>query len=125
MLLGAGQIHPAAGGPAAAASAAAFNRALAAEMEHGGAARHLAAGVAGTGVPVGFVDMLAVRSVLREEAPEAAARSGFALMTRAGATVQKDGKPLTDPAQAQAELARRIGRFRETALPVLRHIGAL
>ena len=123
LLLGGGQIHPAPGG--AAGPAAGFNRALVEEMEYGGGARHIAAGVTGTGVPVSFTDLLGLRAALRGEDAAETARLGLELMARGSTTVQKDGKPLTDPKEAEAEVLRRIKAFPETKLPLLHQIGAV
>jgi len=121
LLVGTRQIHPTAAGEAG--SAAAFNRAVVERIGFDEVPGHLACGLAGTGVRVEFVDLLAMSGLVREEDPALTAQRGWEMMARTGRRLLSNGDILEDQAANRAALVERIAAFRDDKLPLFRRLG--
>lgn len=127
MLVGHGQAHPVPERKADHSRAAVrFNHAMAIGAVNEEGPHYVAAGHAGAAVAVSFAEFLAFGAASQKPADvQAAAARGWDLMSRTSARVQIDGKPITEPAAAQAELARRIQAFNTDKLQLFRRLGAI
>jgi SAM-dependent methyltransferase len=128
LLIGSGQVHPVAADEDKdrAAAAARFNRALAGGLVIEDGPYYAAAGRAGTAVHVGFHELLALSAASPKPADvkDAAAR-GWQIMSRTGVRLKADGRTLTDQAETEAELGRRIEAFNASKLPLFQQLGAV
>jgi hypothetical protein len=119
-------VGPAAADTGAKTTAPTFNRALLESLTFDGAPTHLAAAATGSGVRLGFTDLLAL-SAAGAKKPDhpATARRGWELMARSGARFTKDGKPLAGQAAHEAELLQHLEGFEATKLPLYRRLGVI
>jgi SAM-dependent methyltransferase len=113
--------------PAARQGAAALNRAVAALNADGGDMPRLVAPAIGSAMNVDLLETLTVGEILAGRPAEVESLSGavLELLTRAGRSVQRDGKPVADPVAARSILAQALTGVVERRLPVLRALGVV
>lgn len=125
MLAGRRQIHPRAPGGGQ-GSALAFNRALLDRMTFGELPGQLAAPALGSGVDLKPEEVLAIGARLAGDAsPTDAARRGWAVLSRAGRRLRKNGVLLEDQDANEAELESRISAFNASRWPQLENLGLI
>lgn len=125
-MIGTGQAHPLL--PAADARAARRLNAVVARRALAGADyAFLAAGKLGTALPANLLQMAAVQETMASAAAalnlEALAQKCLTAMTRLGRSLLKEGKPISDPAAALAEVKNQLGPFLADSLPLWRKLG--
>jgi SAM-dependent methyltransferase len=126
LLASVGGVLPLAPGDVAAVGPPAFNRVLLEQVSVEGAPIYLAAPAVGSGVRVEFVDLLGL-GLAGDDKPDrqAAARRSWEMMSAAGASLNKDGEPLTDQAAHEAEMVRLLEVFEREKLPLYRRLGVV
>ena len=122
--------HPLApGGDSAAArqGAQALNRAIAALNAAGGDVPRLAAPAIGSSLQVDLLDTLVLGDVEPGRPADADGLAAYVLATldRCGRSLQRDGKPVTDPAEARPLAQERVRTTLADRLPVFRALGIL
>lgn len=125
-----GYAHPVlpSGGTAPAREAARrLNRAIAAANAYGAELPRLAAPLIGSALQVDLLETLMLGDLLSGlpadmESLTASVLSG---LEHTGRTMQRDGKPVTDPAEIRAMAAEVVQRFLELRTPGLRTLGVL
>jgi len=130
LMIAGGFAHPVlpGGGSAAARQAALrLNRAIAAENAHGAELPRLAAPLIGSALQVDLLETLMVGDLLsgRPEDMDSLTASVLSGLERSGRTMQREGKPVTDPAEIRTMAAEVVQRFLERRTPVLRTLGVL
>jgi SAM-dependent methyltransferase len=125
-----GYVHPLLPTGATAAARAAglrLNRAIAAENGHGADLPRLAAPAIGSALQVDLLETLLIDDLLagRPADPASLTASVLSGLERSGRTMQRDGKPVTDPADAKLLAGDVVQRFLERRMPVLRRLGIL
>ena len=129
LLIGSGQVVPIF--PAAAATdmepARRFNRMVIEHIRAGRSYRYLASPVAGTGIAVSDLELLALAALLdgRGQDAPAAAKYGLALLKGCGKVPMKDGRPLQEEAEGLSFLEDRLGPILDDSVPVWRRLGVL
>jgi SAM-dependent methyltransferase len=111
----------------AAQAARRLNLAVAVANAHGGELNRVVAPLVGTALQVDLLETLMVADLLSgrpadKDSMAGSVRSG---LERSGRTMQRDGKAVTDPVEAQAMAAEVVQRFLELRVPVLRTLGVL
>lgn len=124
LLISAGAIHPLAAGDGVADAGKGLNRVLL-ERAFDNAPTHLAAPAIGTGVKVGFIELLALSATGAPADHQALARRGWDLMSASGSRLTKDGATLTDRAAHEAEMVVRLKAFETEKLPLYRRLGVV
>jgi SAM-dependent methyltransferase len=104
-----------------------FNQAIAQVNANAGDLPRLAAPAIGGAINVDALETLLVGELLAGRPGEVDALSAgiLALLSRSGRNVQREGKPVTDPAEAARIVAEVIGGMLERRVPVLRNLGVL
>ena len=130
LLVAGGFAHPVLpeGGTAAGRDAARrLNLAIAQANASGVDMPRLAAPAIGSAVGVDLLETLVVGEVLagRPAEVEMLAEQLMAMLTRVGRTVQRDGEPVRDPAEARRVVVHVVRNIVERRLPVLRGLGVL
>lgn len=130
LMVAGGYAHPMlAGGAAAPARAAALrlNRAIAGENGMGGDLARLAAPAIGSALQVDLLETLMVGDLLAGQPADMPSLTASVVtgLERSGRTMHRDGKPVTDPADARALAGEVVQRFVERRMPVLRRLGVL
>jgi SAM-dependent methyltransferase len=117
------------GGATAAARQAAtrLNRVIAAENAHGAELPRIVAPLIGSALQVDLLETLMVGDLLfgRPADTESLVTSVLSGLERSGRTIQKEGKPVTDPAEMRTMAAEVVQRFLERRMPVLRTLGVV
>jgi hypothetical protein len=130
LMMAGGFAHPLlpGGGSAAAREAAQrLNLAIAAANEHGAELARLVAPLIGSTLQVDLLETLMVGDLLagRPADMDGLTASVLTGLERSGRTMQRDGKPVTDAAEARTLAAEVVQRFLERRTPVLRTLGVL
>lgn len=130
LLVAGGYAHPVLpGGESAAARQGArrMNMAVAQNNADGAELPRVVSPVLGTTLQVDVVETLLVGEVLRGKPAELDTLLGdlAGLLARSGRTMQRDGQPVTDPAEAHRMMADLVTRFLEQRVPLLRGLGVL
>jgi SAM-dependent methyltransferase len=130
LMMAGGFAHPVlpGGGSAAAREAAQrLNLAIAAANEHGAELARLVAPLIGSTLQVDLLETLMVGDLLagRPADMDGLTTSVLTGLERSGRTMQRDGKPVTDPAETRTMAAEVVQRFLERRTPVLRTLGVL
>lgn len=126
LLIEVGAITPADYAPGDAKPGKAFNRRLLDRFLIGESVSQLAAPAAGTGVPAGFADLLALATIGAAKQDRAAlARRGWEILRAADARLEKDGQALSGQAEHEAELIDRLERFEAVKLPLYQRLGVI
>jgi SAM-dependent methyltransferase len=116
MLITGGFAHPAVPGTPAIASARGLNMEIARRNGLGHTLPWLAAPAIGSAVPADPIQIAMVADRLAGEvrSPEAMTEHLISVLAPSGRTVQRDGQPVTDPAQVRAILAEQVAVFQRT-----------
>ncbi len=130
LMIAGGYAHPVLpGGATAPARQAALrlNQTIAAENGHGAELQRLVSPLIGSALQVDLLETLMVGDLLsgRPADTESMTASVLSGLERSGRTMQREGKPVTDPAETQAMAAEVVQRFLERRTPVLRMLGVL
>ena len=126
LLLEVAAIHPADQSAGDVAPGKALNRQLAQRFLLGDTASHVAAPAAGTGVSVGFTELLALSGISEEKRDHrATARQGWELLRQSNSRLQKDGRALSNQAEHEAELIKRLEKFDTDKLPLFQRLGVI
>ena len=130
LLIAGGYAHPVLrGGNTAPARQAAqrLNLAIAAANGHGAELQRLAAPLIGSAVQVDLLETLMLGDLLsgNSDDTESLRASVLSGLLRSGRSMQRDGKPVTDPAEMQVMAGEVVQRFAERRMPVLRAMGML
>ena len=130
LMIAGGYAHPVlpAGGSGAGRKAArALNQAVAAINAGGGDLPRLVVPLIGSSLQVDVVETLLAGELLagKPADPAALAAELLALLARGDRTMQRDGKPVTDPAEARRLAADLVRQFLDQRVPVLRGLGVL
>lgn len=104
-----------------------LNQAIARENARGGDLPRLAAPLIGSALQVDLLETLMVGDLLAGHPADAPGLTASVLagLERSGRTLQRDGKPVTSPAETEALAADVVQRFVERRLPVLVRLGVL
>jgi hypothetical protein len=104
-----------------------LNRALAEVNVSGGEMPRLAAPTIGSSIQVDLLETLLVGALLAGQPAmvESLAAATLAGLARAGRTMQRDGKSVTDPGEMQRMAAEVARAMLERRVPVLRGLGVL
>jgi SAM-dependent methyltransferase len=104
-----------------------LNLAIAAANGRGGDMARIVAPAIGSVLQVDLLETLMVAGLLSGRAADTDSLIASALsgLERSGRTMQRDGKPVTDPAEIQTTAAELVQRFLERRVPVLRSLGVL
>jgi len=104
-----------------------LNLAIAAANADGADMPRLAAPAIGSAVGIDLLETLVVGDLLAGKPPDvdglAANVSG--MLARSGRNVQREGKPVTDPAETRQIVTDLVRRTIEVRLPILRGLGVL
>jgi hypothetical protein len=130
LLVAGGYAHPMlpGGGTAQGREAARrLNQAIARVNANAGDLPRLAAPAIGGAINVDALETLLVGELLAGRPAEVDALSAdiLAMLSRSGRNVQREGKPVTDPAEAARIVAEVVGGMLERRAPVLRNLGVL
>lgn len=130
LMVAGGYVHPMLPEAVAAAgreSARRLNQTIAGINTDGGVLPGLAAPGIGASVGADILETLLVGALLAGQAKdvERLAADALAILGRSGRTVQKEGKPVTDPAEALAIVRDAVVNFLERRVPVMRRLGVL
>lgn len=126
LMVHAGQVLPVLGEPETdLAPAQRFNRMLAGLAVQGRIHNFVAAPVARAGLPATSTEMLMLGAVLdgKESDPPQIALHVSQQLKRLGISLNRDGKPVTDPVELQQMLAAEVKGFLEGKLPLWRRLG--
>ena len=130
LLVSGGYAHPmlpeavvASGGPAARA----LNGVIARANMSGTDLPRLVAPVIGSVMQADVLETMVVGEIMSGQPPEVdpLATEVLALLARSGRNVQREGKPVTDPAEARGIVANVIRNTLERRLPVFRSLGVV
>jgi Predicted methyltransferase regulatory domain len=130
LMIAGGYAHPmlpeAASAPARAA-AMRLNQAIAAENALGAELPRLAAPAIGSALQVDLLETLMLGDLFAGQPADVASLTSSVLagLERSGRTMQRDGKSVTDPADARGLAGEVVQRFVERRMPVLRRLGVL
>ncbi len=130
LLVAGGYAHPMLpdGGPPAGHDAARrLNRAIASANTGGADLPRLAAPAIGSSIGADMLETLLVGELLAGKPADVGALAGdlLALLGRSGRSVQRDGKPVTDAAEAKQVLTEAVAGLLERRVPLLRRLGVL
>jgi SAM-dependent methyltransferase len=130
LMIGGGYAHPVLPGgttPPAQQAAARLNRAIAAANGHGAELFRLVAPLIGSALQVDLLETLIVGDLLegRPADTDSLTASVMAGLDRSGRVMQREGKPVTDPAEKQTMAADVVQRFLDRRAPILRMLGVL
>ena len=130
LLIGGGFAHPAlpnGGSPEARRNTAALNRAVADSNADGAEMPRLALPILGTAVNVDMTETLVVGALLAGQPAEVVALTAVLeeQLRRGGRTLQKDAKPVTDPAEAKDIATAIVRHVLDKRAPLLRRLGVL
>ncbi len=130
LMIAGGFAHPVLpGGDAAAArqSSRALNAAIAQVNAAGGDLPRLVAPLLGSSLQVDLVETLLLGELLagRPAEPDALVTKLPDLLAGGGRTLQREGRAVTDPAEARMIATDLVGRFLDQRVPVLRDLGVL
>ena len=130
LLVAGGYAHPMlpAGGTASGRKAASrLNQAIAQANTTGGDLPRLAAPAIGSAVGTDVLETLVVGALLAGQKADAASllANALAVLAKSGRSVQREGKPVTDAAEARQIVSDAIAGILERRLPVLRGLGVL
>lgn len=106
-------------------SAQAVNTALAAAVAHGAPYKFISLPLAGGALSVSDTDWLLAQQVLQGQPPAAWGAALLQGLNALGRTLAKEGKAITDTAEMDTMLAKTIGEFERTKLPLFRRLQAL
>jgi len=108
-------------------SVLAVNRAVAEINAGGGDLAQVVVPLLGSSIQLDLVETLLLGELLANQPAEAdqLASSLVALLERGGRTMQRDGKPLTDRAEARQMATDLARQFLDNRVPVLRRLGVL
>jgi SAM-dependent methyltransferase len=108
-------------------AASRLNRVIAAENGHGAELPRLVAPLIGSTLQVDLLETLMVGDLLlgRPADTDSLVASVLSGLERSGRTIQREGKPVTDPAEMRTMAAEVVQRFLERRTPVLRTLGVL
>ena len=128
LLVSGGYAHPAVPGAPAIASARGLNLEIARRNELGHVMPGLAAPAIGSALPADPVEIAMVANRLAGEARSPAAMTEHLMgsLARTGGTVQREGRPVTDPVQARAIIEGLVTAFeqkQQAAVPLYRRLG--
>ena len=101
-------------------SVASFNAAVLKRARFGADTQILASPTTGSGIDISRSEQLLLLAHLRQGDP---VQFIWNILQVQGERLIKDGKPLESPEANQAELKEQIKRFKETSLPLLKHLG--
>jgi len=128
-LMTGGLAHPALPTPpdaGAVAAARALNAAIGAHNALGGSIPVLASPVAATGVGVDFAESLLLPELLAGRSDVAGLVDHIlGRLAFTGRSVVRDGKPISDPAQARAEMTTTVNRLLSERMGLYRRLGLL
>jgi hypothetical protein len=102
-----------------------FNRMIVERARNGQTYGHLAAPIAGTGVPVDEIALLALDALFegRTTEPAAAAPHILSMLTQRGRRPRRGDQPINDDADAIAFLVERLTSIFEQQVPLWRRLG--
>jgi SAM-dependent methyltransferase len=130
LLIASGYVHPAL--PAAVRANARvgtdrLNAAICAFNADGGEIPRLAAATIGSEVGADLLEILVVRETLSDRSMEIVGLTDrvLAALTRAGRSIQHDGRPVEDMVQARVLVRESVERTLERRLPLLARLGVL
>jgi hypothetical protein len=129
-LMGGGFAHPGlpnGDSPESRRGAVALNRAVAESNADGAEMPRLAVPVLGSAVNVDMTETLVVGALLAGQPAEVEALTAVLeeQLRRGGRTLQKDGKPVTDPKEAKDIATAVVRHVLDKRAPVLRRLGVL
>ena len=101
-------------------SVASFNAAVLKRARFGADTQILASPTTGSGIDISRSEQLLLLAHLRQGDP---VQFIWNILQVQGERLIKDGKPLESPEANQAELKEQVQRFKETSLPLLKHLG--
>ena len=101
-------------------SVASFNAAVLKRARFGADTQILASPTTGSGIDISRAEQLLLLAHLRQGDP---VQFIWNILQVQGERLIKDDKPLESPEANQAELKEQIQRFKETRLPLLKHLG--
>jgi hypothetical protein len=130
LLITGGFAHPVVPGgdsEAARAGAAALNRAIADANAIGADMPRLAVPLTGSALNVDMLETMVVGELLAGKPAELAGLTTavLGLLQRSGRSVQREGKPVTDPVVARGIVAEVMETLLERRLPLLRRLGVV
>ncbi|HET8996046.1 MAG TPA: class I SAM-dependent methyltransferase [Acetobacteraceae bacterium] len=130
LMIAGGYAHPLlpdGGSAAVRQSTRALNQAIAALNADGGELPQVALPLLGSAIPVDAVETLLLGELLagKPAEPQGLVADLLSLLARAGRTLQRDGKPVTDAAEAGGLAADLVQQFLRQRLPLLRSLGVL
>jgi hypothetical protein len=104
-----------------------LNQAIAAANGHGAELFRLVAPLIGSALQVDLLETLMVADLLAGHPADLDSLTVSVLsgLDRSGRTMQRDGKPVTDPAEMRTMAAEVVQRFLQRRTPVLRTLGVL
>ncbi len=130
LMIAGGYAHPVLPGSATAAARQAtqrLNRAIAAANGHGAELPRLVAPLIGSALQVDLLETLMVGDLLSGCPADMDGLTTSVLhgLERSGRTMQREGRPVTDPAELRTMAAEVVQRFLERRMPVLKTLGVL
>jgi hypothetical protein len=128
LLIAGGYAHPVLPDPAAGRDGARrLNRTVAAVNAGGGDLPRLVMPLIGSSLQVDVVETLLAGELLAGKPADPAALTTdlLALLSHGDRTMQRDGKPLTDPADIRQLAGELVRQFLDQRVPVLRGLGVL
>lgn len=130
LLMSGGYAHmmlPNGGTPAGRDATARLNRAIAQTNAGGGEMPRLVVPATGSSLTVELVETLVAGELLAGKAVETESLTAVVLdtLSRGGRSVQRDGKPVTDPVEARGIMTAVVSNIVERRLPLLRRWGIL
>ena len=127
LMIAGGYAHPVLPSDNGRQSARALNQAVAAVNAGGGDLARLVVPLFGSSLQVDIVETLLTGELLagRPADPDALTAALLALLTRGDRTMQRDGKPVTDPIEASRLAAELARQFLDQRVPMLRGLGVL
>ena len=128
LMVHAGQVLPILGEPETDLEPARrFNRMLAGLAAQGRIHNFVAAPLARAGLPATSTEMLMLGAVLdgKENDPPQIALHVHEMLRRLGISLNKDGKPVTDPVELQQMLAQEVKSFLDGKLPLWKRLGVV
>jgi hypothetical protein len=130
LLIAAGYAHPVLPGgdaPAVRSTARRMNAAVAEINAQGGDLPRLVAPAIGSALQVDVVESLLAGSILtgKPAEPDFLVQELQGQLSRGGRTIQRDGKPVTDPVEARRMAGELVRTFLDRRMPVLRRLGVL
>lgn len=109
------------------ANAQRFNRLVVEDMKVGRTFSYVASPVAGTGIPVGVIDLLTLAAVMdgKSGSTEEAATYAYSILRGLGQRPVKNGEMIRDEKEATDFLASSIGPVLTDRLPIWQRLGVL